>query len=378
MRIGISAHFWPQGTTGSGQYLRHLVHELARLEGEHTLILIGEQGAFSGDPPALPFVEVARRFVPAGRPAKMWFEQVALPRLARSLRLDLLHVPYLAPPFFCPVPTIVTVHDLIPVLLPAYRGPFRKRAYTWLALRATRKAQAIIAVSEYTRQDLIRHLRIPGERVFVTHEAAAPGMRPASPEGIAAVRQRYDLPDRFVLHLGNTDRRKGAHCLLAAFARWAATHPQEPVGLVIAGPRHEPDGRLFLDLPALADSLNVRDRVRFLGPVPEQDKAALYSAATLFALLSEYEGFGLPPLECMACGTPVVVAATTSLPEVVGEAGVLVDLADEEGIATTIGRLLEDSPLREEQRRRGIERAAIFSWNRTARQTMRVYEQAAD
>jgi glycosyltransferase involved in cell wall biosynthesis len=243
-----------------------------------------------------------------------------------------------------------------------------------LALRATRRARAIIAVSEYTRQDTIRHLRYPQDRVFVTHEAAAPGMSPAPPEAIAALRRRYDLPERFVLHLGNTDRRKGAHRLLGAFAGWRDAGGRKDTSLVIAGPHHEPDGKLFLDLPSLARSLGVEESVRFLGPIPEEEKAALYSAATVFALLSEYEGFGLPPLECMACGTPVMVAATTSLPEVVGEAGLLVELADEQGIAAALGRLLEDDAWRAELRQRGLEHAGRFSWARTARETMAVYE----
>lgn len=373
MRIGISAHFWPRLTSGSGQYLRHLVRELARLEGEHTFILIGEAGAFADGKPPLPAVELPRGPFPAGRPAKLYFEQVALPWAARTLRLDLLHVPYLAPPLFSSVPTVVTIHDLITYLLPAYRGPWRKRAYTWLDLQAARRARLLIAVSEHTRQDIIRHLRFPPERVHVTYEAAAPELRPAPLEEQAALRKHYGLPERFILYLGDTDVRKGVHRLLRAFARWRESHPGDEVGLVIAGPLHPPDGRLFLDLPGIARSLGLDRVVRFLGPIPEAEKAALYSAATVFAFLSEYEGFGLPPLEAMACGTPVLASRAASLPEVVGEAGLLADPLDEEEVVAALGRLLEDASLRAELGRRGRERAATFSWERTARQTVEAY-----
>lgn len=378
MQIGISAHFWPYVTSGSGQYLRHLVAELAQLKSPHTLLLIGEQGVFAQGPPPLPAVELPRGPIPAGRPAKLWFEQMALPRAARRLGLDLLHVPYLAPPLFCPVPVVVTVHDLIPALLPAYRGNWRKRAYTWLDLQATRRAAWLIAVSHHTRQDIVRHLDYPARRIAVTYEAAAPELRPARPEEMAAVRQRYDLPERFVLHLGATDRRKGVHRLIRAFARWHEQRGGGQTGLVIAGPLKEPDGGLFLDLPGLARSLGVAQRVRFLGPVPERDKAALYSAAHVFTLLSEYEGFGLPPLEAMACGTAVLVGKTTSLPEVVGEAGLLVDPADEGSIVAALDRLLRDTAWREELARQGLARARTFSWAKTARETLAVYDQAID
>ena len=378
MRIGISAHFWPRLTSGSGQYLRSLAQELAHLPTPHTFTLIGEPGAFADGPPPLEAVEVPRIPLPAGRPAKLYFEQVAIPWAARRLGLDLLHIPYLAPPLLSPVPTVVTVHDLITWLLPAYRGPLRKRAYTWLDLQAARRARALIAVSHHTRQDIVRHLHYPADRIYVTYEAAAPDLRPAATEAIAAVRRRYDLPERFVLYLGDTDRRKGLPRLMGALAQYQRTHPQDVVGLVIAGPLHRPDGRLFEDLPGIAKALGLAGHTHFLGPIPEKDKAALYSAATVFALLSEYEGFGLTPLEAMACGTAVLASAASSLPEVVGEAGLLVDPSDEAAVATALERLLLDPDLRADLGRRGRERAATFSWERTARETLAVYEAAMD
>ncbi len=373
MYIGISAHFWPRLASGSGQYLRQLARELARLESGHTFVLIGEAGAFADGKPPLPAVELARGPFPAGRPTKLYFEQIALPCAARSLHLDLLHVPYLAPPLFSPVPTVVTVHDLITYLLPAYRGPLRKRAYTWLDLLAARRARLLIAVSEHTRQDIIRYLRFSPERVHVTYEAAAPELGPVSEEEKAALRKRYSLPERFILYLGDTDVRKGVHRLLHAFAGWKRGHTGDEVGLVIAGPLHPPDGRLFLDLPGLARSLGLAEVTRFLGPIPEAEKAALYSAATVFVFLSEYEGFGLPPLEAMACGAPVLAGKAASLPEVIGEAGLLVNPLEEGEVVAALGRLLEDPSLRAELGWRGRERAATFSWERTARQTLEAY-----
>lgn len=374
MRIGISAHFWPLFTSGSGQYLRNLVAELARVSSSHELLLIGERGAFAGDPPPLRAVELGLGALPRGRPAKLWFEQVALPLAARRLGLDLLHVPYMAPPLYCAAPVVVTVHDLIPWLLPAYRGNLRKRAYTWLDIQATRRASLLIAVSEHTAQDIVRHLGLPRERVRVIYEAAPPGLRRATSDEVAALRRRYRLPERFVLYLGDTDRRKGLPTLFAAFARWQARHPEEDVGLVIAGPLHRPDRHLYPDLPRLANDLGIGHRVHFLGPVPEEAKAALYSAATCFAFLSEYEGFGLPPIEAMACGTPVLAGCTSSVPEVVGDAGVLVDPRDPAAVAEALERLLGDPIFRKELEQKGLAQAARFSWQQAARETLQAYE----
>ncbi len=376
MRIGISAHFWPNYTVGSGQYLRRVVEEIARLGTRHTFFLIGEQGAFADGVPPMETVELARGAVSAGRPAKLWFEQVALPRAARSLQLDLLHVPYLAPPLFSPVPTIVTVHDLIPLLLPAYRGNWRKWAYTWLDLQSTHRAAFLIAVSEHTRQDVVRHLHFPAERIAVTYEAAAPDLRPAMAEEVTAVRARYNLPPHFILYLGDSDIRKGIHRLIAVFARWRRANTNAKVGLVVAGPLHPPDGRLYIDLPALVHELGIEQEVRFLGPVPEADKASLYTAADLFAFLSEYEGFGLPPLEAMACGTPILAGKNSSIPEVVGDAGILVDPLDEVAIGAALARLLGNPAWRSELGREGLKRAAAFSWRRTAEGTIMAYERA--
>jgi glycosyltransferase involved in cell wall biosynthesis len=374
MRIGISAHFWPNLTVGSGQYLRQVVRELARLATGHTLILIGEKGAFADGERPVETHEVSWGGMPAGRPAKLWFEQVAIPRAARALDLDLLHIPYLAPPLFSPVPTIVTVHDLIPLLLPAYRGSWRKRAYFWLDVQATLRADRLIAVSEHTKKDTVRRLGYPAKRIDITLEAAAPSLRPATPEEILAVRRRYDLPERFALYLGDTDVRKGVHRLLAAFAQWRQEAADTETGLVIAGPLHPPGAPLFPDLSGLAQALGLADVARFLGPIGEADKPALYSAAAVFAFLSEYEGFGLPPLEAMACGTPVLASSVSSIPEIVGEAGVLVDPFDEGAVIDGLGRLLGDEARRAELRALGLARAATFSWERTARETLRAYE----
>ncbi len=374
MRIGISAHFWPLYTSGSGQYLRNLAAELARISSSHEFFLIGEKGAFAGDPAPLPTVELGLSALPRGRPAKLWFEQVALSLAARRLGLDLLHVPYMAPPLWTRTPVVVTVHDLIPWLLPAYRGNLRKRAYTWLDVQATRRASLLIAVSEHTAQDVVRHLGVPRERIRVIYEAASPGLHRATPEEVDALRRRYRLSERFVLYLGDTDRRKGLPTLLEAFARWQKRHPQEAVTLVVAGPLHRPDGRLYVDLPGLANNLGIREQVRFLGPVPEEDKAALYTAATCFAFLSEYEGFGLPPIEAMACGTAVLVGRTSSLPEVVGDAGLLVDPRDPVAVEKALEQLLADAAFRNELGQKGLARAARFSWKRAAQETLEAYE----
>jgi glycosyltransferase involved in cell wall biosynthesis len=194
-------------------------------------------------------------------------------------------------------------------------------------------------------------------------------MRPASEAAKAEIRRRYALPERFLLYLGGLDWRKNLTALLEAYSRSSQQAP-----LVLAGAALSANRALYPDLARFAEELDLSKNVRFLGPILEGDKAALYSAATAFIYPSLYEGFGLPPLEAMACGTPVICSDASSLPDVVGDAGLLVDAREVEALSAVIDRLLSDSPLQEELRARGLNRAALFSWDKVAEQTAAVYQ----
>ena len=266
------------------------------------------------------------------------------------------------------VPTVLTVHDLIFRLFPEHH----KRLNYWY-LNATmplycRRATAIITVSEATRRDLMRLYSVPGAKITVVHEAAAPHFVPAAPDDIAAVRAHYGLPERYILRVGTIEPRKNLERLLEALVTLRRSAPD--ARLVIVGSRGWLTEGFFRRLEALA----LGDAVQLTGRVPDADLPAIYSGADLLVEPSLYEGFGLPLLEAMACGTPVVCSAVASLPEVGGDAARYFDPHDSEAIAAAMGEVWHNRDLRATLRQAGLERAAQFSWQRAARETLAVYE----
>jgi alpha-1,3-rhamnosyl/mannosyltransferase len=301
-------------------------------------------------------------------------EQTRLPALARQLKPDLWHAPYYIMPYWrLPCPAVVTLYDTIPPTLPQF-WPRRQRLVFALAHRlALRATQHAIAISESTRRDLIRHFRADPRRVTVTQLAADDRFRPQPDAEIRRVRSQYDLPDRFILYVGINKPPKNLIRLVEAYARLLAESSPPDYDCVIAGAWDDryPEGRQRVS------ELGLDDRVRFLGPIPEADLPGLYASADLFVTASLYEGFGLPALEAMACGTPVACSNTSSLPEVVGEAGLLFDPLDVDAIASAIQRAMSDPGLRRDLSDRGLERASMFTWDRVARQTLELYRAIA-
>lgn len=383
MRVGLNAFFQQYPTTGSGQYLKHLMGQLAAICDDEFVLFSPRLArephcsdlVCSSQPLVTPF---------AGRHEhldKLWFEQLSVPRASSSSGVQLIHYPYFAAPLRCGLPVVVTVHDLIPLILPPYAGNALARAYSRLVASATRRATAIIADSECSRRDVIRLLNVPEDRVTVVYLAASERFQPMSdsPE-LAARKHQYGLDDPYVLYLGGIDCRKNVPRLLEAFAevlrRGSGTRgfPTD-LKLVIAGSIPTPSS-MFPDVRGQAISLGLEDKVKFLGLVPDEDTPWLYSGAEAFVFPSLYEGFGLPPLEAMACGTPVVCSNAASLPEVVGPAAITVDAEDTAGLASAMERVLTDDNLRCDLRERGLRQARQFSWRKTAEETLRVYHQA--
>ncbi len=265
------------------------------------------------------------------------------------------------------IPTVLTVHDLIFRHLPEHH----KRLNRWY-LNATmplycRRATHIIAVSEATRQDLIAAYAVPPEKITVILEAADPQFTPQPPERSAAARARYGLPERYLLYVGTIEPRKNLTRLLRAWEPLYLAGEAPP--LVIVGKR----GWLAEDFYAALEASPAREGVLFTGYVADGDLPALYSGATIFVFPSLYEGFGLPPLEALACGAPVLCSNTASLPEVVGDAALTFDPTGDEAIRESLHRLLCDSDLRTELRAQGLRRAAEFSWERAAQETLTLY-----
>ncbi|NLE76691.1 MAG: glycosyltransferase family 4 protein [Chloroflexi bacterium] len=377
MRIAINGWFWDEPGTGSGQYLRHLVEAMLQQAPHHDYLLALPRPAAGPTPQGM---RVVTQPAAAGHWGKLWFEQAAFPRLCRRLQAQAALVPYWASPLLPTCPTLVTVHDLIPLLLPAYRGGALGALYLRLVSASARRARLVLTDSEASRRDIARRLGIPGQRLRAIPLAADQRFhRVSDPALRESVRRRYGLPARFILYLGGFDQRKGVETLLQAFARWPISVGQGPDApcLALAGRLPTKKSPLFPDPLALAAQLGLGQRVLFPGWVEDADKAALYSLADFFVFPSFYEGFGLPVLEAMACGAAVIASSAASVPEIVGEAGVLVPPGDAATLAQAMAELWQDAQAREAWGRRAQQRAAQFSWAEAARRTLACLDEAA-
>jgi glycosyltransferase involved in cell wall biosynthesis len=308
---------------------------------------------------------------PLGRIA---WEQAVAPFVLRRDRIDVLHAMAFVAPLLSPCPTVITVLDLSFLLYPDAFRTF-KRSYLRLMTRlSARRARQVIAISESTRRDVISRLGVPAERVQTVYCGVDPRFEPLPTTEVATFRRQEGLPERFVLFLGTIEPRKNVSRLVEAFAQLLATDPEttSDLYLVIAG------GKGWFSEPVFAqvEKLGLGDRVIFPGYVPEEDKALWYNAAMCFCYPSLYEGFGLPPLEAMACGVPVVTSNASSLPEVVGDAGLTVPPEDTAALCEALRRLTVNPALRAELAQRGRARTRRFSWAEAARQTVGVYRLA--
>ena len=381
LRVALNASFWGQETAGSGQYVHHLVEALADLDGGPEVVLCGPGRLAAARP--LPTgvrwhkVTAPRWLGQGSNLGKVWFEQITYPRATRAVGAAVAHVPYFASPLTPAVPTVVTVHDLIPLLLPAYRTRALVRGYAWLVARAAQRASLVLTDAEASRSDIVRHLGVQPERVRAVPLAASPSFRPVEdPQRLAALRARYELPEEYLLYLGGFDQRRNLATLFQALALARQWQPALP-RLALAGASPAADTALTPDPRRLAAEAGLAQGVRFLGRVPEDDKPALYSGALAFLFPSRYEGFGLTVLEALACGTPCVVANATSLPEVGGPGALLANPDDVAGWAEAILRLVSDGALRSGLRSAGLVHAARFTWERTAQETAAAYGDAA-
>lgn len=296
-------------------------------------------------------------------------QQWRIPRLLKRLRTEgaaLYHSPYYLMPYRPGLPTLLTFYDAIPLRFPG-AVPARARLFFRLAATlALRASDHVVAISAAARNDLRSCFRVPASRITVTPLAAGARYQPQPAAEAARVRGKYSLPDRFVLYLGINKPHKNLPALIDAFARIASPHAPP---LVIAGAW---DDRYPQPMQRAAHH-RLGDAVRFLGPVDEPDLPALYSAAALFVFPSLYEGFGLPVLEAMACGTPVACSNTPSLTEVAGEAALTFDPRSVAEIGDAIAQLIEDGPQRVRRTEQGLARAALYSWQATAAATLHCY-----
>lgn len=377
-RIGFDALFLEQPMTGAGQYALNIWRHLRDRQDVYTPVLLQP-----GDAPDQAKVERGSRVSLVsplssrvhGKARKLWWEQYGLPIAARQADVSLVHIPYFSAPIRRAVPHVVTVHDVIPLAVPEYGGSAQMRAYMRLVGRTVKRAALILTDSEYSKGDIVRLLGIHPDRVRVTFLAAGDDLRPAQTEeerdSIEATRARYGLTNPFVLNVGGHDLRKRLPWLIRGFASALPSLPGT-YDLVITGRPHTGNPALYPALEPLIRELGLEERVKLTGFVSEEDKRNLYRACDVFVFPSGYEGFGLDPLEAMACGAPVISSNRSSLPEVVGDAGLLID-PEPADIGNAIVAVLTNPDLRADLAARSLRRAALFSWERTAEQTLAAY-----
>jgi glycosyltransferase involved in cell wall biosynthesis len=378
MHIAFNGWFWDQPHTGSGQYLRHLLAALQARAPEHrlTLVVPAHVTTLEALPPQVDVLPMPLRF--GGHLAKVWFEGRSFPRAVARLRADIAHVPYWGPPLRSPAPLVCTVLDVIPLLVPEYNAGLRSRLYTSLVRAAARGADRLLAISAEGQRQIAARIGIAAERVTVTPLAADKVFHPeqgAARDGEVRARYGLDDVDDFVLYLGAYAIHKNVRQLVAAYT-YVAQGLGPGVPLALAG--HTPDAwgtPRFPDLPAYVAELGLTPYVRWIGPVDEADKPALYRLARVFAFPSLLEGFGLGPLEAMASGTPVVACEASAVPEVAGDAAFLVPPGDSRAMGGAILALLTQPELSALLRNRGLARARDFSWRATAEGTLAAYEQ---
>ncbi len=376
MHVALNGYFWNRPFTGSGQYTRQLIYHLNRLITDLDLTLIYPQLPGEPEPEAVPpSVKVKTIPLRSGHVGKVLFEQRDFPRACAAVGADLAHVPYWGSPLRSPVPLVVTVHDITTLHVPEYRRSLGARLYNALVTASARGANRIITDSFSSKLDIVDHLHIAEEDVTAIYLAANPEYTPTENSLVdMAILRKYDLPDFYVLYLGGYEIHKNVMNLLHAYT-YVAKALGTDYPLVLAGRKPTQVTETFPDYAGYIERVGLAAHVRWIGFVDEEDKPVLYRNAETFVFPSRYEGFGLPPLEAMACGTAVVASDSGSLIEVVGEAGFAIDPDAPRDMAGAIIATIMQENLAADLRQKGLSQAAKFSWEKTATETALVYDE---
>lgn len=373
MHIAFNGWFWDRPNTGSGQYIRYLLPNLRRIAPDLQITMV--MPPHNPTPTDLPAnVNVIPTRGGSGNLGKVLFEQRSYPQAVKQSGADIAHVPYWGPPLSSPARLVTSILDVIPVALPEYSSGFRARLYTSLVTAASRGNAHIITISNAAKADIVKYLALPEDSITTTYLASDEAYHPRmGAERDAEVKAKYDLPDEFVLYIGGFDVRKQVNELLLAYT-YVGQAEGDNIPLVIAGREPQWGSPMFPDLRKYAEELKITDYVRWIGYVDEADKPSLYRLADVFVYPSMYEGFGLPVLEAMASGTPVVANNVSSIPEVAGDAAFLVEEGNARAMGGAIIALLLQRPFRESMINQALARATNFSWRKTAKETLAVYE----
>ncbi|MEW6066930.1 MAG: glycosyltransferase family 1 protein [Nitrospirota bacterium] len=373
MRIGIDARVTKK-YPGLGRYCINILRALSKIDRENEYIV------FTLVPEKLDFLNEYKNFriIQVGYPVLSYKTFYAFSRLINKYEPDIFFATFQVAPFNVSCPMVIVLHDMMDLM---YKDAFThhnfiiktglKHFFKFAIPMCVKKAAAIITVSESTKHDLLSYFNIDSKKVTAVLEGVEEKFRPVTDkETLLGVKERYGLPDRFILYLGSIKPYKNLDGVLRSFSRLHELTFHDNVKLVISGLKH-----FSLDkIEAEIERLNIKDKVLRIGFIAEEDLPAVYSLAEVFLFPSIWEGFGLPVLEAMACGTPVITSNTSSLPEVIGDAGIQVNPHNVEDIAYNIKLLLQDTLLRNALSRKGIQRAKTFTWEKAATKTLEIIE----
>jgi glycosyltransferase involved in cell wall biosynthesis len=380
MKIGIDARFLTHPQRGGFKtYTENLVNALACIDDKNNYTLYVDRAPDQNTkiPQQSNFTyKILKQRPGIGMP---WREQVDISLQSARDGIDLLHSPCLTAPLTHACPLVITIHDMI-WLFPQQYSRSKKTSLHWKLMEwyqikiphiASRRAAAIITVSQLSKDDIVKHLGVDPGRIHVTYEAVSSFFRQVGdPAQTRSVRTKYGLDSKFILAIGSSDPRKNIETLVNAYALLPEELKAE-YHLAIVWTASV----LATSISKIIQDLGISRFIHFLYQVPNEDLVFLYNEASLFVFPSLYEGFGLPILEAMACGTPVIAANTSSIPEVAGDAALMVEARDTTGIAGTMAKVLSDNKLASELVEKGLKRNATFSWEKCARETLMIYNQ---
>ncbi len=349
----------PHAMHGIARYVFELTRCFAELQTAHTFFVLVR--------PNSPLLELSWpehiTLIPTSAPWISFREQWVIPQILRKLKIDLFHSPSFVAPFFCPCKLVMTIHDLNHIMLPQYYTPLHQFYYNTIVRRSMQRSSCLLTVSGFSKREIVTHLGIAPEKIFVTYNGISSNYTPITdPEHLQYVRELYELPPRFLFCLTNNKPHKNVHQLVRAYVY---SNVEIPLVLV---------GTVDTSILRLAEQYGKKHQIYYVRFIEEEHLPAIYSLCHLFVYPSSYEGFGLPPLEALACGSPVAVANASSLPEVVGENAIFINPFDFQSMASTLQRAVEQihtgNPLREQ----GIQYARKFSWPAMAKATLSIYE----
>jgi glycosyltransferase involved in cell wall biosynthesis len=368
MRVALDAIPLAAAKTGIGHYTDALADSLARHHSEHQYTLLSpfdfEFHSGNGTPKNL-----TKQFTPVRSLFRKWW-LAGSPALLRVMSFDVFHGTNYCIPLWAPCPTVVTIHDLsLFTQTQTHENANVRRGKRRMPLMAW-KATLIIAPSEWTKKEILEYLPVKEHKIRVVGEGARRHIIPQREDQILPVLEKHGIRGSYLLYVGTIEPRKNLLTLLRAYHELLRSTQHKPQ-LVLAGGK----GWLYDEVFQLVNELQLQDQVKFTGYVADEDLPGLYSGALAFVYPSLYEGFGLPPLEAMACGTPVITTNVASLPEVVGDAGLLHAPADVHALTQAMATLIGDADARHHYKLAGLERAQQFTWERAARETQAVYNE---